>query len=577
MMEIDDPDSSSFRPRRRFGFLALTVVALASAGAALAATSYLRHHEAGTAAPSLAADKTSYVCPMHPTVVSDHPADCPVCGMKLVPAEAPSTAPHDGAQAAAAATHTTYVCPMHPTVVDDHESDCPVCGMKLVPTEAASGASADVTSSEVTRYGCPMHPDVVQDHPGDCPACAMKLVPLPSASANAEKSVPGMATVDIDPTRQQLIGLRTAEVKQSHVGGSFRTVGKVAFDETRVRQINLKVPAYVERVYVDFVGKLVARGEPLFSLYSPELLAAQEELLLALRTKRSLDRTGAMAADGDALVHAARKKLSLWDVPEAEIKKLERSKKAKKALTFHSPIAGVVTKKDVVEGARLEPGATPYEIVDLSKVWVLADVYESELRHVRSGMSASLTLNAYPGRVFSGAVSFVDPLLDPKTRTVRVRLAFENPSGELRPEMFGDVTLRARERDGLSIPADAVLDSGTMRVVFVSLGEGKFQPRQVSVGDRSGNDVEVLDGLTAGEHVVVGANFLVDSESRLRASLRALSDGHDEPVPLHEQGELAPTAQAEPEAEPAPHAERERERRRHRRKSRREQAAREGD
>jgi Cu(I)/Ag(I) efflux system membrane fusion protein len=337
--------------------------------------------------------------------------------------------------------------------------------------------------------------------------------------------VEGLATVDIDPARQQLIGLRTAEVTRGTVGGQWRTVGRVAFDETRVRHINLKVPAFVERIHVDFVGKPVRRGEPLFAIYSPELLSAQEEYLLALKTRGSLAAAGGLPGDGDVLVEAARRKLELWDVPASEIERLERNGEPMKTLTLRSPIGGVVVKKDVVEGMKLDAGAMPYEIVDLSGVWVLADVYESELRHVKLGMPATLSLKAYPNRIFEGRVSFVDPLLDPRTRTVKVRLAFPNPTGELKPEMFGEVVLHGAAQEGLRIPADAVIDSGTQRIVFVALGGGRFQPREVRLGDSDGKSVEIVAGLSEGEKVVTRANFLVDSESRLRASLAALSAG----------------------------------------------------
>jgi Cu(I)/Ag(I) efflux system membrane fusion protein len=294
-------------------------------------------------------------------------------------------------------------------------------------------------------------------------------------------------------------------------------------DETRVRRVTLKVPAFVERVYADFTGKPVQRGEPLFSVYSPELLAAQEEYLLALRTRQALGQTGGMSADGEALVSAARRKLQLWDVPQATLERLAETGEATRSLTLVSPISGVITRKDVVEGARLEVGATPYEIVDLSRVWVLADVYESELRHVKVGMPATLQLKAFPHRIFAGKVAFLDPVLDPNTRTIKVRLEFPNPEGDLRPEMFGEVVLRGTTREGLKIPSDAVVPTGTMQVVFVALGGGRFQPREVHLGESDGKSVEVTSGLKAGDEVVTGANFLVDSESRLRASLAALA------------------------------------------------------
>jgi Cu(I)/Ag(I) efflux system membrane fusion protein len=225
---------------------------------------------------------------------------------------------------------------------------------------------------------------------------------------------------------------------------------------------------------------------------------------------------------GDDLVDAARERLRLWDVPESEVERLERTGKPVKNLTMYSPMSGVVTKKDIVMGHRLNEGDMPYEITDLSRVWVLADAYETDLGRIRMGMPATLSLQAFPNQAFKGRVIFVDPILDPKTRTAKVRLEFQNPRGELKPEMFGEVTLRTAARDGLRIPADALIDSGTKKVVFVALGEGKFQPREVEVGPVTGEQVEVLSGLTEGERVVTRANFLVDSESRLRASLAAM-------------------------------------------------------
>ncbi|HZH18257.1 MAG TPA: efflux RND transporter periplasmic adaptor subunit [Archangium sp.] len=393
----------------------------------------------------------------------------------------------------------------------------------------ATTASTSPAASEpaATKYQCPMHPSIVQDHPGKCPICGMDLVAMTPASASpgdpGAPAVEGLAPVTIDPSRQQLIGLRTAPVTEGKVGGTWRTNGRVAMDETRVRRVTLKVPAFVERVYADFTGKPVQRGEPLFSVYSPELLAAQEEYLLALRTRQALGQAGGMASDGDALVSAARRKLQLWDVPAATLERLAETGEATRSLTLVSPISGVITKKDVVEGARLEVGATPYEIVDLSRVWVLADVYESELRHVKVGMTATMQLKAFPNRVFAGKVAFLDPVLDPATRTVKVRLEFPNPDGDLRPEMFGEVVLRGTTREGLKIPSDAVVPTGTTQVVFVALGDGRFQPREVRLGESDGKSVEVTSGLKAGDQVVTGANFLVDSESRLRASLAALA------------------------------------------------------
>lgn len=431
-----------------------------------------------------------------------------------------------------------YHCPMHPTVVQDEPGNCPICGMKLVPVDAKGGdaAAADEPPKAATKYQCPMHPAVVQDEPGNCPICGMKLVPMKTDDAPAGhgghaghgshggRGAGGLVTVNIDPQRQQLIGLRTAEVTRGPVGGSWRTVGRVAVDETRVRHVNVKVAGFVEHVHVDFVGKSVRKGDALFSMYSPDLVSAQNEYLLALQTRQAL-RVAGSSGTGDALVESARRRLKLWDVTDAEITELERTGAPRKSMILHSPIAGVVTTKEIVEGASLNVGDMPYEIVDLSTVWVLADVYDTELRRVRIGMPATLTLKALPGRTFSGKVIFVDPILDPQTRTAKVRIEFRNPGNELKPELFGEVVLETPAREALRIPADAVIPTGTKNVVFVSVGEGKFAPREVTVGASDGETVEVTEGLELGEKVVIRASFLVDSESRLRASLQAMSGG----------------------------------------------------
>jgi Cu(I)/Ag(I) efflux system membrane fusion protein len=449
---------------------------------------------------------------------------------------------------------TMYQCPMHPSIVQDHPGDCPICGMKLVKVEKAKGGPGEGEEGKkpsgerkVLFYRSPMDPKQTSKTPRK-DEMGMDYVPVYEDEVAGPSGIPGLATVEIDPARQQLIGLKTAEVTRGPIGGAWRTVGRVAIDETRVRHINLKVPGFVERVFVDFVGKKVKKGDPLFSIYSPELLAAQEEYLLALKTKDALSRAGgATVKDGDDLLAASRRKLALWDVPASEIDRLAKTGQPTKTLTFYSPIAGVVTKKDIVEGMKLEAGAMPYEIVDLSSVWVLADVYESELRFVTEGMKATLALNAFPNRGFKGSVVFIDPVLDPRTRTVKVRLTFPNPTGELRPEMFGEVVLLGPPHDGLRIPVDAVIDSGTERIVFVAIGEGKFQPRKLELGADDGTYVEVESGLVEGERVVTRANFLIDSESRLRASLAEMTSETSQRTP--DKARVLPDATT---TEPAP-------------------------
>ncbi len=427
-------------------------------------------------------------------------------------------------RAAASVDKPLYQCPMHPTITSDHPGECPICGMTLVEVrgQAKADAIAGKPERRIAYYRSPMDPSVTSPVPRK-DEMGMDYVPVyADEGQGAGPSVDGLATVTIDPARQQLIGLQTAPVTRGTVSGSWRTVGRVEVDPTRVRKTNVKVEGYVDRLFVDFVGMPVRRGQPLFSLYSPSLFAAENEYVLALQTRDALGRAGASTDDGASLVAAARHKLELWDVPDAEIQRIEATRSPSRTLTFLSPIAGVVTAKNVVQGASVAAGDTPFEITDLGEVWVMADAYEGDLASVRVGMPASLTLAAYPGRVFRGMVAFIDPLLDPGTRTAKVHMHFPNPGGVLKPGLYGDVVLAGHDRPGLSIPADAVIRSGTKDVVFLALGEGKFSPREVQLGARDGGQVEVRGGLQAGQQVVTRANFLVDSESQLRASLAAM-------------------------------------------------------
>lgn len=392
---------------------------------------------------------------------------------------------------------------------------------------AAARVPAAATAKKAPLYQCPMHPTITSDHPGDCPICGMKLVLVSSASTDSGAAagsapVQGLATVNIDPARQQLIGLRTAAVTKGPISASWSTGARIEVNPAGVRKTNVKVDGFVERIYADFVGQAVRKGQPLFTLYSPSLLSAQNEYLLALQTREALAKGGALSENGETLVASARRRLELWDVPASEIERLARTRQPTKALTMVSPISGVVTAKNVVQGARVSPGEAPYEITDLSEVWVMADAYETDLARIRVGMKATLTLPAYPNRSFSGRVAFIDPVLDPKTRTTKVHLHFSNSTRELKPEMYGEVMLQGTAQEGLRIPADAVIRAGTKDVVFLARGEGRFEPRVVQLGNKSGVEVEVSSGLEEGQQVVTRANFLVDSESQLRASLSAI-------------------------------------------------------
>jgi Cu(I)/Ag(I) efflux system membrane fusion protein len=426
---------------------------------------------------------------------------------------------HDhGTATASAPKKQMHQCPMHPQIIQDHSGTCPICGMELVPMEG----EAPKDKGKLIFYRSPMNPSMTSEVPMK-DEMGMDYVPVYESELKGEgASVEGRAAVKIDPERQQLIGLRTEKVAEGSVSGELRTLGRVVADETRIRKVTVKVEGFIEKLFVDFIGQPVAKGQPLFSLYSPEFVSAQREYLLALNTQKALTG-GSLQSSGGDLLDAARRRLQLWDVPQEAIEHLEKTGEVARAITLRSPISGVVTAKTVVEGARLTSADTPFEITDLSRVWVQADIYEAELPLVKVGMPAELSLAAASGSASHGRVAFIDPVMDPKTRTAKARIEFANPKGDLKPEAFVEVLLKGQGHKGLIIPLDAVLDAGTAKVVFVALGNGKFEPREVTTGTTVGEKVEIKSGLNVGEEVVVRANFLVDSESRLKAALAQMS------------------------------------------------------
>ena len=403
-----------------------------------------------------------------------------------------------------------YHCPMHPEIVRDEPGECPVCGMRLVADTAS--ASPVPGERKVAFYRNPMDPTVHSPVPLD-DSMGMAYIPVYEDELGGAAPVPGLAGITIDPAYQRLIGVRTAVAEEGPIGGAWTTPAKVAADETRVFKITTKTGGFVDRLFVDFMGKPVRKGQPLFALYSPELYSAQQDLALAVKSK------AALGGDGAALVQAAEKRLRLWDVPDAEIQRLEQGGESQRDLVFVSPVSGVVTAKNVVQGARLMPGDTPFEVTDLSEVWVMADAYAADLPKLKTGAKASFTSPSLPGRTFTGRVAFIDPVIDPQTRTAKVRLAFANPRGELRPETYGEAAFQGSERKGLRIPFSAVIDDGDRKVVFVDEGDGHFVPRQVELGVQDADWAEVKSGLKAGDRVADKASFLLDSEARRRAAL----------------------------------------------------------
>jgi RND family efflux transporter MFP subunit len=354
--------------------------------------------------------------------------------------------------------------------------------------------------------------------------------------ANADNSAATMPSgaVMITPERQRLIGVRTALVTTDDVVRNIRTVGSVEYNETRVAHIHPRVTGWIEELYVDFTGKLVEANQPLLGIYSPELVATQEEYLLALRAQDSLGASvyAEVSQTTRSLLQATRRRLLLWDITETQIAELEQRREPQTILTLHSPITGFVIHKNAYEGAHVGPDSELFTIADLSDVWVTADIYESDLPYVREGQSVTVTLSFLPGQTFRGQVDYIYPYLDGETRTATVRVTLANPDAALKPGMFANVELTTRLGKSLVVPEDAVIDTGARQVVFLVLEGGHFLPREVVVGLRFDGRLQILSGLEANDEVVSGAAFLIDSESKLRSSIDSMP-GMDMSSPQH--------------------------------------------
>ena len=389
------------------------------------------------------------------------------------------------------------------------------------PSPAPSASPIPPREKKVLYWTDPMTPGYRSDKPGKSPFMDMDLVPVYADDDGVE----GSSTIRISQEKQQAIGVRVGKAEMRDLTKTIRTVGRVTFDETLQAQVHAKFEGYVERLDVDYTGKAVRRGQPLLSIYSPELLATQEEYLIAVRARRQLQKSTnpEVARGGVDLYESARQRLLLWDISPREIAELERTGKPRKALTLYSPVDGVVLSKNAVQGGRVMPADTLFEIAGIRRVWVLADVYESEMPFVALGQTARMSLSYLPGRTWTGKVSFIAPVLDEKTRTVKVRVQFENADGSLKPEMYADVVLERPLGRVVTVPDGAVLSTGTRSLVFVAKGDGRFEPRAVIPGARVDGVSEIREGIRAGEEVVTQANFLIDSESRLKAALTGMA------------------------------------------------------
>jgi len=354
----------------------------------------------------------------------------------------------------------------------------------------------------------------------------MKGMPMEGAKSKRDvEPMPGMSdassgAVVVPAVARQLIGVRSALAAHATLKEEIRTVGTVGYDERGFTQVTLKTFGWVRKVFVDSIGRLVRKGEPLFTIYSPDLMVTQDEYLLALKTRAQLAESplDEAKAGADALVASARERLRLWDVTDTQIAALEHRGKAEPMLTIYAPSSGIIMKREALPGKYVEPGTILYEIADLSMVWISADIYEPEVAVIKVGQPGSITFAAYPEETFSGKVSYVYPTLNTEARTVRVRLELQNPELKLKPGMYGNVTLQTDAVRALVVPKEAVLETGLRQLVFMDRGQGRYEPASVKLGRRSQDSVEVMEGLKEGDRIVTSANFLLDAESKLASA-----------------------------------------------------------
>jgi Cu(I)/Ag(I) efflux system membrane fusion protein len=391
------------------------------------------------------------------------------------------------------------------------------------------GAAPTAPAAAAIEYYCPMHAQVVKEEPGKCPICGMDLAER-EKGAPAEGAIdeePGVAhggrelegrAVQLSPEGMVAAGIATVPVERKPLRRDIRATGTIEADETSVTRIAARVAGRLERLHLDFTGQTVGRGAPIYSIFSPELVAAQREHLLAVDNLARGQASGSSgyATSAESLVQASRDRLRLWGIDDDQIARLEQSRNVETGLVVRSPISGTVLEKLAVSGQYVTAGQDLYLLADLSRVWLQARIYEPDLGSVRRGQEATATLDAMPGRQFQGRVRFIDPVVDPATRTARVRIELPNPKGELKPGMFAHAELQMNLGERLVVPRGALLDTGTRQVVYVKTGDASFAGREVRVGEHAGDLVEVVEGLAEGEEVVAAASFLVDSQSQLQ-------------------------------------------------------------
>jgi Cu(I)/Ag(I) efflux system membrane fusion protein/cobalt-zinc-cadmium efflux system membrane fusion protein len=400
---------------------------------------------------------------------------------------------------------TLYTCSMHPFIVEDKPGECPICGMDLVEKEQKeeSGEKKRV----IAYWKAPMNPSEIYDSPGKS-AMGMDLVPV------YEDELSGGVDIKIDPVVVQNMGIKTAKVKEEDLSYTIRTYGHITYDETRIVEVNPRFSGWVEEIYVNFNGESVKKADPLFRVYSPELIRAQEEYISALRNR---------SISGSSIGESAKRRLLNYGLSKAFIEKLKINKKAEDSILIRAMASGIIQDKNILNGGFFSSGKSLMKIMDISSVWVEGHIFDREIDMVKKGMDVEMILPFKPGEKFMGKVTFIYPYIEKKTRDVIVRIEFENKDMELKPDMYADIIINTNKGRGLVVPDESIIRSGIKNIIFVAKANGKFIPRDVKLGSPvNGSKIHIVTGLAPGEEVVVSGQFMLDSESRLNEAVNKM-------------------------------------------------------
>ena len=415
-----------------------------------------------------------------------------------------------------------YSCGMHPNVIQEGPGNCPICGMKLTPIGGVATATAPSEQKgerKILYWRAPMDPSYISPEPGKSPM-GMDLIPVYEGEETFG------ATVRINPTVEQNMGIRMAEVERMNLSQRIRTIGRIDYNESKVGHVHTKFSGWIEKTHANITGQKVEKGQALLDIYSPQLVSAQEEYLDALRNLGDSGRqlSESARANLESILASSRRRLEYFDISQDQISRLETTGVVGKTMTILSPFTGIVVEKHALDGMEVQSGMMLYIVADLSEIWVYGDIYEYEAAWVNEGQPATMTLSYDPGRKYKGTTQYIYPYLEEKTRTIKVRLSFPNPNLDLKPGMYANVEIETSPLTNVvAVPMEAVIFSGERNLVFVSLGEGRFAPRDVTIGIESGDGYyEVKDGLSEGEVVVTSGQFLLDSESKLQETIAKL-------------------------------------------------------